>query len=69
MPPSTARFVDAILNERGEGGLETLIRSIRGEGLGWGAVAYRINALLPEDCAVDGATYQRYAREYGIEST
>jgi len=61
MPPSTARFVDALL----DGQLEQLLRQMHGTS--YAKIARAVNANLPDDCAIDAATVRRYMIEYGIE--
>jgi hypothetical protein len=63
MPPSTFRFVDALL----KGTLEKRLRALAADGYSTYRMAAEINPLLPDDCAVDPATYGRYCREVGIE--
>lgn len=63
MPPSTARFVDALL----DGQLEPLLRKMRAEGASFDAIARTINTNIPDDCAVSWFTVRRYCIEYGIE--
>lgn len=64
MPPSTARFVNGLL----DGDLEKRLKAMHRDGMSYGAMAKALNAALPDDCAIDPATVRRYLREYGIES-